>query len=119
MTGVINRFEQYGANVILSTEGTNSISFDNNGGITLIINNVWPVRPGELKSLSQLVTDVIDRTRYSISFDVANVYGANEADPTSPLYNVKRITAITSVYADLPNKKQVTDDIRTGPGCTN
>jgi len=108
MIRVVNKFEQYGKDTFLSTEYSNSMAFDNCGDVTVYINNIWRIKPGELKSLSQLIPDVIDGTRYQVTFSLT--------DPFTTGTN-KNLVVISSVYADAPNLKMSRNDISSGTAC--
>ena len=84
------------------------MAFDNCGDVTVYINNIWRIKPGELKSLSQLIPDVIDGTRYQVTFSLT--------DPFTTGTN-KNLVVISSVYADAPNLKMSRNDISSGTAC--
>jgi hypothetical protein len=109
MIRVVNDFRQYNTNAVISTQNSNSVGFDNCGDVTVYINNIWRIKPGEFKSLSQLIPDVIDGTRYNVSFA--------PLDPFSTGTD-QNLVVITSIYADNPNQKMRSNDANIGPACS-
>ena len=109
MIRVINQIRPYSkTGDTIATDNCNSIGFDNCGDVTVFINNIWRIKPGEFKSLSQLIPDVIDGTRYQVSFSLADPFTTG---------TTQNLVVITSVYADAPNLKMPSNDANTGAAC--
>lgn len=107
MKKVNNDFRQYAKNGSIATSRTNSVGFDNQGTVTAFINNIWRIKPGEFKSLSQLIPDVIDDTRYEVSFSLTDPYTTGTE---------KNLVVITSIYAYDPSQK-LPNDANTRTAC--
>lgn len=69
-----NDIRQYSKAGNIPTQGSNSIYFENQGNVTAVINNIWKIRPGEARSLSQINPEVVDETNYYISFDLTDPF---------------------------------------------
>jgi hypothetical protein len=64
----VNDLQTYSKAGNLKTKGCNSILFFNQGDVTILINNVLRIVPGNSFSINQVMPNVLDETAYMVSF---------------------------------------------------
>lgn len=68
MKKATNTFTKYTRNGHVDTNQANCVMFHNQGNLKVIVNNALLLEPGDSITISQVNTDVIDSTNYSIVF---------------------------------------------------
>ncbi|MCA0381713.1 MAG: hypothetical protein LCH58_06100 [Bacteroidetes bacterium] len=69
MRKAYNTIKAYNSAGYLETEGANAILLKNEGDVTVRVNTLLTIAPGESMSIAQVSADVADHTQYSIEFD--------------------------------------------------